>query len=211
MREIKLARPLILASASPRRAELLSQIGIPFTVMPGDYHEPPPSPGEAIESYIAHASREKAWAVARTLPATPALLLAADTLVLLPVTEGDTAPRLHGSPVEVMGKPRDVEDASRMLHALSGRTHTVISAFSLLSHPEGKIISDIVETRVTFRAVSDEEIRNYIAGGEPLDKAGAYGIQGQGAVLIDSIDGDYYTVVGLPLSRLWQYLVPWRG
>jgi len=211
MREIPLARSLILASASPRRAELLRQVGMPFRVLPSDYHEPPPAPAEDVAAYIGQASREKALAVARTLPPDPMLILGADTLVLAPVSENTTAPRLHERPVEVMGKPRDAAEAFRMLRALSGRAHTVISAFSILCHPEEACITETVETQVVFRELTDGEIRDYIATGEPLDKAGAYGIQGRGAVLVERIDGDYYTVVGLPLARLWEVLAPWRG
>lgn len=210
MSETSLARPLILASASPRRVELLRQIGLPFRVLPGDYHEPPPAPAEEMAAYIGQASREKALAVAQTLPPDPILVLGADTLVLAPSGEDASAPRLHGEPVAVMGKPRDAGDAFRMLRALSGRAHTVISAFSVLRHPEGECTTDTVETRVVFRELTDREIRDYIATGEPLDKAGAYGIQGRGAVLVERIDGDYYTVVGLPLARLWEALAPWR-
>jgi len=210
MKDISLTRALILASASPRRAELLRLIGLPFRVLIGDYHEPPPAPGEEVSAYIGHASRAKALAVASTMPLDTALVLGADTLVLMPVAGNAESPRLHGRPVEVMGKPRDAADAFRMLDALAGHSHTVISAFSLLCHPEGEIITETVETRVVVRALSEWEIRDYIATGEPLDKAGAYGIQGRGAVLIERIEGDYYTVVGLPLARLWEVLAPWR-
>ena len=211
MPAVSLARPLILASASPRRAELLRQVGLPFRVLPSEYHEPPPAPAEAVAAYIGQASREKVLAVARILPSEPVLVLGADTLVLAPIGEDAAAPRLHGEPVAVMGKPRDAADAFRMLRALSGRAHTVISAFSILCHPEDECITDTVETRVVFRELTDREIRDYIASGEPMDKAGAYGIQGRGAVLVERIDGDYYTVVGLPLARLWEVLAPWRG
>lgn len=211
MREISLTRPLILASASPRRAELLQLIDLPFRVLPSDYHEPPPALAEDVTAYIGQASREKALAVARTLPSDPVLVLGADTLVLAPIEDDATAPRLHGRPVEVMGKPRDAVNAFRMLRTLAGRVHTVISAFSVLCHPEDECITETVETQVVFRDLTDDEIRDYIATGEPLDKAGAYGIQGRGAVLVERIDGDYYTVVGLPLARLWEVLGPWRG
>jgi len=201
---------LILGSTSPRRAELLRLIGLPFRVLTGDYHEPSPAPGEEAPAYIGHASREKALAAARMLPPAAALVLGADTLVIAPALGHAESPLLHGRPVEVMGKPRDAADAFRMLDALAGRAHTVISSFSLLCHPEGEIITGTVETRVIFRALSEREIRDYIATGEPLDKAGAYGIQGRGAVLVERIEGDYYTVVGLPLARLWEALAPWR-
>ncbi|MHB9132446.1 MAG: Maf family protein [Armatimonadota bacterium] len=204
-----LTRPLILASASPRRAELLTQIHLPFHVLPSHTEEFPPAAGEDLATWAQQAALVKARATALLLPADEALILAADTVVLLP-TQGNLAPLLHGEPVEVVGKPRDRADAHRMLLALSDKTHTVLSAFALLSHPDANFFTDAVETRVTFRNLSLREIDAYIENGEPMDKAGAYGIQGVGAVLIDSIDGDYYTVVGLPLCRLWQALAPWR-
>jgi len=211
MRNVVLTRPLILASASPRRAALLRQVGLPFRILPGDYHEPPPAPAADMTVYLADAAREKARAVAGTLSANPVLVLGADTLVLAPAAETADAPRLHGLPVEVMGKPRDAADAFRMLSALSGRAHTVATAFCVFCHPEGEIITETVETRVIFRALREAEIRGYLATGEPLDKAGAYGIQERGAVLVERIEGDYFTVVGLPLARLWEVLAPWRG
>ena len=203
-------RPLILASASPRRAELLRQIGVDFRVVPGDYHEPPPAPGDEIADYLMRTAAEKARVVAERLPAEPALILAADTLVLLPVDD-PAAPRLHGIPVAVLGKPRDAAHAATMLRALAGREHTVMSAFCLCRHPEGVQEIDAVATTVRFRALTDEEIADYVATGEPLDKAGAYGIQGRGAVLIEGITGDYYTVVGLPLATVWQRLRAEQG
>jgi len=205
MTSVTLARPLLLASASPRRAELLQQLAVPFQVVPGSYEEPPPSPGVDILAYLRHTALEKARSVAPALPPAPVVILGADTLVLAPGGQAC----LRGEPVEVMGKPRDPDDALRMLRVLSGRTHTVASAFALLRHPEGEAVCEVVETRVRFRTVTEREIAAYLATGEPLDKAGAYGIQGRGAVLIDGIDGDYYTVVGLPLARLWQQLQPY--
>jgi septum formation protein len=97
-----------------------------------------------------------------------------------------------------------------MLRRLAGATHAVISAFAVLVHPEGEALTEAVETAVTFRAITPAEIAAYVASGESLDKAGAYGIQGAGAVLVERIEGDYYTVVGLPVARLWETLAPWR-
>jgi len=205
-----LTRPCILASASPRRAELLAQIGLACRVQPGQYDEPPPAPGDNIIAYLRRVAAEKARAASRRLADAPALILSADTLVLAPAIPGGNPPRLHGIPVTVMGKPVDADHAGRMLAALSGRTHTVASAFCLCCHPEGEYTSEVVETRVTFRTLTDEEIRQYVATGEPLDKAGAYGIQGYGAVLVERIVGDYNAVVGLPLARLWECLHPFR-
>lgn len=210
MQPLILSRPLILASASPRRADLLRQLKLSFQVLPGDYHEPPPAPAEDILAYLCLASREKAQAVARRLPANPVLVLGADTLVLAPADD-PSLPRLRDEPVEVMGKPRDRHDAERMVRSLSGRTHTVASAFTVLCYPEGECLSEVAATRVTFRDLSEREIADYVATGEPMDKAGAYGIQECGAVLVERIDGDYYTVVGLPLAKLWVALEPWMG
>ncbi len=205
-----LTRPLILASASPRRAALLAQLGLDYTQQPAHGAEPPPRPGEDVPAWAQRAAADKARMTATRLPAGPALVLGADTVVVMP-SELPAAPLLHGARVDVLGKPRDTDDARRMLQALSGRAHTVISAFALLAHPEGALITDVVETRVVFRTLSSADIDGYLATGEPLDKAGAYGIQGVGAVLVDRIDGDYYTVVGLPLARLWERLAPWRA
>lgn len=203
-----LTRPLILASASPRRADLLAQIGVPCRVLPAEIEEPPPAPGEDVRAWACAMAAAKARAVAPRL-AEPALILGADTMVLLPAREDDPMgqlPRLRGLPVHVLGKPADAAEARSMLQALSGRTHVVLSAFALYRHPEAQLETDAVETTVTFRPLSSRDIEAYLATGEPLDKAGAYGIQGRGAVLIDRIDGDYATVVGLPLSRLWEQL-----
>jgi len=204
----ELTLPLVLASASPRRAELLAQIGLAFTALPSHVPEPPPLPGDDLLAWAQHAALEKARMTAELLPADPALVLGADTVVVLP-TERPVAPLLHGQPVTVLGKPRDAAEATTMLTTLSGRAHAVISAFALVHHPSGEAITDVVETQVFFRRLSAEEIAAYVASGEPLDKAGAYGIQGFGAVLVDRIEGDYFTVVGLPLARVWQRLAPW--
>lgn len=206
---VSLTRPLVLASASPRRAELLAQLGLPFQALPAHLPEPPPAVGEDVLAWARAAALAKARATAAMLPATPALVLGADTVVLLS-TDTAAAPCLHGRPVRVLGKPRDDAEARAMLQALSGRAHTVVSAFALLCHPEGEAVTEAVETTVTFQALTARDIDEYIASGEPRDKAGAYGIQGRGAVLVAGISGDYYTVVGLPLARLWQILAPWR-
>jgi septum formation protein len=205
-----LTRPLVLASASPRRAALLAQLDLAFTVCAAHLDEPPPASGEEILVWARRAAADKARAAAAQLPPDPALVLGADTVVVLPGGDA-TSPRLHGQPACLLGKPRDVDDARAMLRALSGRAHTVVSAFALLAHPEGTVVSDVATTTVRFRLLDDDDIDAYLATGEPLDKAGAYGIQGRGAVLVDGIDGDYYTVVGLPLTRFWLALAGWRG
>jgi septum formation protein len=206
-----LSRPLILASASPRRAELLTQIGLDFRVCPAHADEPPPSPGEDVVDWARQIAEAKARATAALLPADPVLVLGADTVVLITGGEDVAAPCYRGKPASVLGKPRDAADARAMLRRLSGRKHVVLSAFAVLAHPEDTLVTCAVATTVRFRHLDDAEIDAYIAMGEPLDKAGAYGIQGRGAVLIHDIDGDYYTVVGLPLAELWSTLAPWRG
>lgn len=205
----QLLRPLVLASASPRRAELLRQIGLDFLISPAHTDESMPAPGEDLLEWARGAALEKARAAARQL-STPALVLGADTVVTLD-SDAPGLPLLHGKPVRVLGKPLDDDDARVMLRGLSGREHAVISAFALLTHPETTWSVDAVETRVRFRQLTTVEIDRYLATGEPRDKAGAYGIQGRGAVLVDSIIGDYNTVVGLPLTRLWERLQPWMA
>ncbi len=178
----------ILASGSPRRRELLGQIGITgFTVLPADVDETI-APGTPPDQAVLELSRRKAAAVAETHP--DALILAADTVVAL----GDN----------ILGKPHDRSEAQGMLRALSGKVHRVYTGFTLRA--PGHTESGVEETEVTFRALSDGEIDAYIATGEPMDKAGAYGIQGKGALLVQGIRGDYFNVMGLPLCRLGMAL-----
>lgn len=188
-----LEEPLVLASASPRRADLLAQVGIAHEVTVSHVIEEDDRPGaDAAEIAEGHA-RAKALDVAARRPGR--LVLGADTVVVL-----DGA---------VLGKPRDADDARRMLALLSGRAHTVITAVAIARSDEGVaglLALEHVVTQVRFRALSDEEIEAYVAGGEPMDKAGAYGIQGRGALLVREIAGCYFNVVGLPLSRTWEIL-----
>lgn len=191
----------VLASASPRRADILRTLGIPFRVEVADIDETP-RPGELPAALVERLAREKARAVAGRLRSAgsggSAPILAGDTVVAL------------GS--RVLGKPADTEEAVRMLEELSGSTHRVLSALALLDRapPEGQgqeeeggtIRSGVQVTRVTFRRFQPAEARAYAATGEPLDKAGAYGIQGMGATLVESIEGDYSGVVGLPVPLL---------
>lgn len=179
---------IILASASPRRKQLLEQIGLPFKVIAADvdesgYGELPP--GELVEQL----SRKKAAAVAERAGQDD-LIIAADTVVSLEGT--------------ALGKPSDEGAAYRMLTALSGVRHQVYTGLTLLRGD--KVLTRRQQTTVTFRELSEEEITAYIATGEPIDKAGAYGIQGIGAVLVESIEGDYYNVMGLPLCLLCEML-----
>ncbi|MGX8698675.1 MAG: Maf family protein [bacterium] len=173
---------LILASKSPRRTELLSLLGVPFTVVPSA-HEEPVNPALPPEAAVRHIALMKGREVAARQPES--LVLAADTLVFL-----DGAP---------LGKPRDPADAARMLRALSGREHLVITGIALLRAGAERTEAEV--TRVRFRPMTEREIAWYVATGEPLDKAGAYGIQGRGAIFIEGIEGDYCNVVGLPLCR----------
>ncbi len=173
--------PVVLASASPRRRELLRLVGIEHTVIPADIDEARP-PGEAPAVYAERLAREKAGAIDRE----DAVVIGSDTIV---VVDGD-----------VLGKPRDREQAVAMLRRLSGRAHVVMTGVAVAWR--GRMSSGVEEVGVTFRALSDDEIRRYVETGEPMDKAGAYGIQGFGATIVDRVDGDYFAVMGLPLNRL---------
>ena len=177
---------LILASQSPRRKELLSQLHIPFTIRVADIDETMDPSAPPIEE-VAKVSRKKALAVPRDPGDT---VIAADTIVVV------------GN--EVLGKPRDEADAARMLRALSGRQHQVMTGVTVLKGEAALTHTEV--TDITFRTLSETDIRRYIATGEPNDKAGAYGIQGGAAIFVEAIHGDYYNVVGLPLCRLWQML-----
>jgi len=188
-----LDRPLILASASPRRAELLRQVGIAFEVRVSDAPEDAGLPGAGPAEVAEAHARQKALAVAARAPGR--LVLGADTVVVL---DG-----------RVLGKPESAGEAREMLHALSGREHEVITgvAIALGAGTRPRLLAlEHVSTRVRFRDLSDEQIETYVASGEPMDKAGAYGIQGRGALLVDEIEGCYFNVVGLPLSRTWEII-----
>lgn len=181
---------LILASKSPRRQQLLRMLGVDFTVHTADIDEtmwPYETPAQAV----ARVSGLKAQAVA-ALHQPEDIVISADTIV---VVEG-----------EILGKPADQADASRMLHLLSGRTHQVLTAISVLA--KGQQETRVVTTDVTFRTLTDREIDFYIASGDPMDKAGSYGIQGYPAVFVSHIDGDFYSVMGLSVCTLWQMLEP---
>ncbi len=189
-----LQRPLVLASASPRRAELLRQVGLSFEVQVSNVPEEADEPGRDAAEVAAEHARQKALAVARQYPER--LVLGADTVVVL-----DGA---------VLGKPVDATAAQAMLRRLSGREHEVITAVVLaLSDGQcARVVDEHAEcTRVCFRALSATEIECYVATGEPLDKAGGYGIQGRGALLVRAIEGCYFNVVGLPLSSTWEMLM----
>ena len=188
-------RPLILASRSPRRIHLLEQIGLHPAVMPCDIPEtfdPARSPAENAESLAL----QKALCVAPNV--ADGVVIGADTIVVL---DG-----------HMLAKPEDAADAERMLGALSGRTHTVVTGFALVDRPSGARLTGSELTRVTFRPLPRSEIAEYVAGGSPLDKAGAYGIQDDyGAVFVTRIEGCFYNVVGLPLARLYSALQAFPG
>ncbi len=182
-------KEIILASASPRRKELLELIGLQFKVDPADYKEDMNlklSPHELARAL----SLEKAKSVAGKY--NNAIIIAADTFV-----------SIRG---QILGKPHTEEEAKRMLVSLDGVTHSVITGFTILDTDTGKKISRSVETKVTFKKLTEKEIDAYIKTKEPLDKAGAYAIQGLGSVLVKGIEGDYFNVIGLPLCPLVECL-----
>jgi septum formation protein len=180
-------RPLILASASPRRRELLKQAGFTFEVRPAHVNEDP-HPGEDPVAYVVRLAREKAQSVLAEIssgaPAPPHVVLGADTTVTL---DG-----------HILAKPEDAIDAARMLRMLAGRTHRVVTGVAVASAAGTEVAAEI--TGVQFLTLTDKEIAAYIATGEPMDKAGAYGIQGHAAKWIPRIEGCYFNVVGLPLA-----------
>jgi septum formation protein len=181
------AEKVILASASPRRRELLTLIGIAHEVEPADIDESL-LPGEKPAAHAERLARTKAHTIAGRRP--NAVVIAADTIV---VVDGD-----------VLGKPRDAAAAHAMLKRLSGRTHTVLTAIAVAR--AARTESAVESVDVTFRTVTDDEIGSYVATGEPMDKAGAYGIQGYGATIVERVDGDYFSVMGLGLRRLVDLL-----
>lgn len=177
----------VLASASPRRRELLGLVGIPHTVDPADIDESMHA-DELPAAHVERLARDKVSKVAARHP--NAFVVAADTIVVL---DG-----------RVMGKPRTEAEAHDMLSALSGATHTVLTGMACAFN--GKSESAVDDVAVTFRSLTDEEIREYVATGEPMDKAGSYGIQGYGATIVRRIDGDYFAVMGLSLVRLVELM-----
>lgn len=188
---------VILASASPRRAALLAQIGVPFTAIPSALEEVVPEGLSPAETAI-HLAIQKASDVARHVAdaekgAGNTAVLGADTVVVL------------GR--QLLGKPRDARDAARTLRLLSGHVHSVITGVALVWLSNGETESWAEETRVAFRELHETEIAAYVATGRPLDKAGAYGIQEDAAAFVSRIEGCYFNVVGLPLSRLSERLL----
>jgi len=186
-RNLECLAMLVLASASPRRQELLRAAGIAFEVQPADIVETPLA-GEAPQACAERLAREKALAVARLRPRE--LVLGADTIVVV-----DN---------QILGKPADHADAARMLRLLSGREHQVITGVALVVSGQWSVASET--TSVTMAKISEQEITDYVATGEPMDKAGAYAIQGIASRWIPRIEGDYSNVVGLPVALVYRML-----
>ncbi len=176
---------LVLASASPRRRELLTQAGFSFAIHPADIPEDP-LPGESPIAYVTRLARQKAETVFRELSDSDQspVVLGADTTVTL-----DN---------QILAKPVNPADAARMLRQLSGRTHQVITGVAVITRNSTEVAAEV--TAVRFLTLSDQEIESYVATGEPMDKAGAYGIQGRAARWIPRIEGCYFNVVGLPIA-----------
>ncbi len=183
-------KDLILASQSPRRQALLRQIGLRFDIRESGVDEEydvltPPA------DYVKRLAEKKALAVAASVE--NAIVIGADTIVVLDD--------------RILGKPRDPSDAAEMLLALSGRTHQVFTGFTLVDRPSNLLTTEFEMTKVKFRALSPDEIREYVQSGSPMDKAGAYGIQDDyGAVFVERVDGCYYNVVGFPLTKFYVTL-----
>ena len=181
---------LILASQSPRRAQLLSQIGLEFMVVPSHLDEDAITVTDPTQ-HVLTLSRLKAEHVAGQIG--DGLVVGADTIVVLDD--------------QILGKPVDESDAFQMLRRLSGRTHQVYTGFTIIERPQGRLVSSYEMTNVHFRDLQDWEIDNYIATRHPMDKAGAYGIQDQSAVFADRIEGCFYNVVGFPLTRFYLTII----
>ena len=189
-----LRQPLILASASPRRAELLRQVGWEFEVIVSGFEENDAAADQDAGSLAAAHARSKALDVSGQNPER--LTLGADTVVVI----GE----------RILGKPTSADDARKMLRALSGQEHQVVTAVAL-TIDDTLLAEDVVTTDVTFRELSEREIEDYVATGEPMDKAGAYGIQGRGALIVREIRGCYFNVVGLPLARVGEMVTAANG
>jgi len=184
------SHPLILASSSPRRRYLLEQVGLTFSVIPSTLDESSVPVGP-IENHVRMLAEAKAMEVAEVYPQS--WVIAADTLVLI----GDA----------VLGKPDTEAQARQMLKALSGETHRVLTGYCICCNAAERSFSETVETKVTFKTLSDTEIDWYLSTDEPFDKAGAYAVQGLGSFLVKRIEGSYTNVVGLPVCEVMEYLL----
>ncbi|RKY55751.1 MAG: septum formation inhibitor Maf [Candidatus Neomarinimicrobiota bacterium] len=185
--------PVILASASPRRKELLEKLGLTFKTVPAHIDESM-YPNEKPLDHVRRLAEEKGRAIAEKYPEQ--IVISADTIVVY-----------HG---KILGKPDNKADAFKMLRLLSGNTHEVMTAFSILCSSKKILVSEDELTEVRFRDLSDDEILEYIEGGSPLDKAGAYGIQDVEAYLVDSINGSYHNVIGFPVTHfamVWNNII----
>ncbi len=178
---------IVLASASPRRRELLAQVGIRCTVIPSGADETL-LPGETPEQHVLRLALEKAQEVALRPDSPGRWFIGSDTIVL----RDDC----------ILGKPADAAEAATMLQSLSGRSHQVLSAFAVYDRESGRSHRQVVTTRVWFKELTAREIAGYIASGEPFDKAGSYGIQGLGAFMVTAVEGSYTNVVGLPVAEV---------
>lgn len=181
---------LILASKSPRRNDLLEQAGLTFSIIPSDFDESSVTISDP-ELYVKTLAKSKAIDISKKHP--DSWVLGADTIVLI-----------DGS---ILGKPGSKDEARSMLKQLSGKTHQVITGYCLCCQTKNNIISETVKTDVRFKTLRDAEIEWYIQTGEPFDKAGAYAIQGIGAFLVESINGSYSNVVGLPVCEVMEFLI----
>ncbi|PLX75082.1 MAG: septum formation inhibitor Maf [Desulfuromonas sp.] len=182
---------IVLASGSPRRKQMLENLGIEFSVIPSSAAEDE-QPGETPEQHVLRLSVAKAKEVAGRDDIRGRWFIGSDTIVL----QNDT----------ILGKPVDSDAATRMLRALSGSDHHVLSGYAIFDRQTGELVADVVATRVHFRELTEPEIAGYIASGEPMDKAGAYAIQGKGGVFVEKIDGSYNNVVGMPLCQVIEVL-----
>lgn len=183
-------KKIILASVSPRRADLLRQIGLRFEIRPSAVDEGK-EPKESLENYVKRVALSKALKAAEG--AADAIIIAADTIVVINKKR--------------LGKPESPESAAAMLKRLSGRCHTVMTGVAVCDTLTKKKITKVVKTKVWFRRLEDKEIADYVRSGEPIDKAGGYGIQGKASVFVKKIEGDYFNIVGLPLNTLYKILM----
>jgi septum formation protein len=182
-------KKLILASASPRRENLLKMIGFDFEMVDSQIDEQ--SEVYTIpEVHVLELAQKKAFKVAEKI--NSGLIIGADTIVVLNNI--------------ILGKPKDAKQAKEILKQLSDRTHTVYTGFTIVDKPSGEMLSEFAQTLVSFRKLENEEISQYVKSGSPFDKAGGYGIQDQGALFVEKIDGCFYNVMGLPLTKLYQAL-----
>ncbi len=187
-------KKLVLASTSPRRESLLRMIGFDFEVVDSEIDEE--SEVYTIpEVHVLELAQKKALKVAETI--NSGLIIGADTIVVL-----DN---------QILGKPRDSKQAKETLRKLSGRTHFVYTGFAIVDKTSRKMLSEFEKTRVSFRNLEDEEIDRYVQSGSPLDKAGGYGIQDQGALFVERIDGCFYNVMGLPVTSVYRALAKFVG